>query len=90
MGGSGRAKLVGLNLGHRDALHPGEDETKIEHLAIIEKTERQHLSRILTTMRQVKEGKASLRTALPSWTSVSSAMSRPTPVTRISGIRGRH
>jgi hypothetical protein len=61
-----RPDIPGVNLGHHDASHHGQDPTKLEQLALIEEAEIQVLGEFLEKMKASKEGDHTLldRTAI--------------------------
>jgi hypothetical protein len=61
-----RPEIAGVNLGHHDASHHGQDPAKLEQLALIEEAEIEVLGEFLDKMKQSSEGDHSLldRTAV--------------------------
>jgi hypothetical protein len=61
-----RPEIPGVNLGHHDASHHGQDPAKLEQLALIEEAEIQVLGEFLDKLKQSSEGDHSLldRTAV--------------------------
>jgi Protein of unknown function (DUF1552) len=61
-----RPDIEGVNLGHHDASHHGQDPAKLEQLALIEETEIRVLGEFIEKMKLSKDGDRSLldRTAI--------------------------
>ncbi len=61
-----RPEIPGVNLGHHDASHHGQDPAKLEQLALIEEAEIEVLGEFLDKLKQSSEGDHSLldRTAV--------------------------
>jgi hypothetical protein len=61
-----RPDIAGVNLGHHDASHHGQDPAKLEQLALIEEAEIQVLGEFIEKMKASKEGDHTLldRTAI--------------------------
>ena len=61
-----RPEIPGVNLGHHDASHHGQDPAKLEQLALIEETEIKVLGEFIEKMKLSKDGDQSLldRTAI--------------------------
>ena len=61
-----RPEITGVNLGHHDASHHGQDPAKLEQLALIEEAEIQVLGEFIGKMKASKEGDHTLldRTAI--------------------------
>lgn len=51
-----RPEIDGVNLGHHDASHHGQDPAKLEQLALIEEAEIKVLGEFIETMKTCKEG----------------------------------
>lgn len=66
LGTQDRPEIAGVNLGHHDASHHGQDPAKLEQLGLIEDAEIQVLAEFLEKMKQSTEGDRSLleRTAV--------------------------
>lgn len=60
LGTQERPEIPGVNLGHHDASHHGQDPAKLEQLALIEEAEIQVLAEFLEKMRTSTEGGSSL------------------------------
>jgi hypothetical protein len=56
----GPVDLPGVTIGHHDATHHGQDETKIRQLAVIEEAEMKLFGRFLARMKETQEGGTSL------------------------------
>ena len=56
----GRIQLEGVTIGHHDATHHGQDEAKINQLALIEEAEMQRLAAFLTKLKNTREAGDSL------------------------------
>lgn len=56
LGEGGNPKIPGLTIGHHDASHHGQDEHKIEQLAIVEEAELKAFTDFLTSLKGVNEG----------------------------------
>jgi hypothetical protein len=56
----GRLDLNGVNIGHHDATHHGQDESKIKQLAIVEEAEMKLFGEFLAKLKQTNEGGQSL------------------------------
>jgi hypothetical protein len=56
----GRVDLPDVAIGHHDATHYGQDETKIKQLAAIESAEMSLFGKFLGTMKETSEGSSSL------------------------------
>ncbi|HYG77661.1 MAG TPA: DUF1552 domain-containing protein [Planctomycetota bacterium] len=54
------AKIPGLNINHHDASHHGQDENKIEQLAIVEEAELKAFADFITDMKKTDENGKSL------------------------------
>jgi len=52
----GRLDLNGVNIGHHDATHHGQDEAKIKQLALIEEAEMKLFGEFLAKLKQTNEG----------------------------------
>lgn len=61
-----RPEIMGVNLGHHDASHHGQDPAKLDQLALIEEAEIKVLGEFLDKLKQTTEGDHSLldRTAV--------------------------
>jgi hypothetical protein len=55
-GEGGKPKIPGLSLAHHDASHHGQDEKKIEQLAIIEDAEMKALAEFVQSLKDLKDG----------------------------------
>jgi hypothetical protein len=55
-----RVDLEGVNIGHHDATHHGQDEAKIKQLALIEEAEMRRFGEFLGKMKKSDEGGSSL------------------------------
>jgi hypothetical protein len=55
-----RPEIAGVNLGHHDASHHGQDPAKLEQLALIEEAEIQVLGEFLEKMKTTKDGDRTL------------------------------
>jgi hypothetical protein len=66
LGTQERPDITGVNIGHHDASHHGQDPTKLEQLALIEEAEIQMLGEFIEKMKVSKEGDHTLldRTAI--------------------------
>jgi hypothetical protein len=66
LGTQERPDISGVNLGHHDASHHGQDPAKLEQLALIEEAEIKVLSEFIDKMKQTSDGDRSLldRTAI--------------------------
>jgi len=66
LGTQERPDIVGVNLGHHDASHHGQDPGKLEQLALIEEAEIRMLGEFLDKMKATEEGDHTLldRTAV--------------------------
>lgn len=66
LGTQERPEIDGVNLGHHDASHHGQDPAKLEQLALIEEAELKLLAEFLGKLRQTQDGDQSLldRTAV--------------------------
>lgn len=66
LGTQERPEIPGVNLGHHDASHHGQDPAKLDQLALIEEAEIKVLAEFLDNLRQTDEGERSLldRTAV--------------------------
>lgn len=66
LGTQERPDISGVNLGHHDASHHGQDPAKLEQLALIEEAEIKVLSEFIDKMKQTSDGDQSLldRTAV--------------------------
>ncbi len=60
LGTQDRPEIPGVNLGHHDASHHGQDPAKLEQLALIEEAEIQVLAEFLEKMKASSEGESSL------------------------------
>jgi hypothetical protein len=56
----GPVDLPGVTIGHHDATHHGQDESKIRQLALIEEAEMRIFARFLAQMKEAREGASSL------------------------------
>jgi hypothetical protein len=56
----GRVNLTGVEIGHHDATHHGQDEAKIKQLALIEESEMRLFAELLEKMKETDEGGKSL------------------------------
>lgn len=54
-GEGGNPKIPGLTIGHHDASHHGQDENKIEQLAIVEEAEMKAFADFLSSLKGVQE-----------------------------------
>ena len=54
-GEGGNAKIPGLNINHHDASHHGQDEQKIEQLAIVEEAELKVFSEFIGSLKTLQE-----------------------------------
>ena len=61
-----RPEITGVNIGHHDASHHGQDPAKLDQLALIEEAELQVLGEFLQKLKDSREGEHSLldRTAV--------------------------
>ena len=61
-----RPEITGVNLGHHDASHHGQDPAKLEQLALIEEAEIKVLGEFMEKMKTTTEGDSTLfdRTAI--------------------------
>lgn len=66
LGTQERPDIAGVNLGHHDASHHGQDPAKLEQLALIEEAEIKVLGEFIDKMKQTSDGEQSLldRTAV--------------------------
>lgn len=66
LGTQERPDIEGVNLGHHDASHHGQDPAKLEQLALIEEAEIKMFGEFLAKMKACREGETSLldRTAV--------------------------
>ena len=66
LGTQERPEIPGVNLGHHDASHHGQDPAKLDQLALIEEAEIEVLGEFLDKLKQTTEGERSLldRTAV--------------------------
>jgi len=55
-----RPEIAGVNLGHHDASHHGQDPAKLEQLALIEEAEIKVLGEFIEKMKQSNDGQQSL------------------------------
>lgn len=55
-----RPEIAGVNLGHHDASHHGQDPAKLEQLALIEEAEIRVLGEFIEKMKQSQDGQQSL------------------------------
>ncbi|MBK8094651.1 MAG: DUF1552 domain-containing protein [Verrucomicrobiaceae bacterium] len=60
LGSQDKPEIQGVNIGHHDASHHGQDPAKLEQLALIEEAEMRVFGEFLDKMKASKEGESSL------------------------------